>query len=191
MNEKESLEVIRDMIDRTKSNLRYQSPFYLIWGWLIFLAALLEYSLLTWMPEFTHHHVVWPVAILIGVASTIFLSARRTDSKRVTTYADRALLYFWSSWSFLLMLFLVYSVVMDLSWGSSYAFIIGLYGMGATVSGGILKFNTLVYAGIFSFILAAISLLLGFVAQFDTMLLFLALSIFVSYLIPGYKLRRS
>lgn len=191
MNERESIELIRNMIDRTKSNLRSQSPFYLVWGWVILSATLTEYVLITWFGEFEHHYVVWPLAVLIGVASTIFLSATRSATERVVTYADRSLMYFWSSWSFFLLLILVYTGIGGLTWGDTYAFIIALYGMGATVSGGILRFKALVYGGIFSSVLAVLALVFGFTESFSSMLLLLAVSIFFSYLLPGYKLRRS
>jgi len=191
MNERESLDLIRDMIDRTKSNLRQQSSFYLIWGWVVLLATLTEYVLLLWFSDFQHHYVVWPIAVLIGIASTLFMASKMSESKKVTTYADRALTYFWSSWSFFLALLLVYAAIGGMSWAHAYALIIALYGMGATVSGGILKFKTLVYGGIFSSLLAVLALFFGFAESFSTMLLFLAISIAVSYLLPGYRLRKS
>lgn len=191
MTEKENLELIRNMIDRTKGNLRAQSGYYLIWGWLVLLATLSEYVLIQFMPEFVHHYIVWPVVVLIGVGATIYLSAKQKKDRRVTTYADRALVYFWSSWGFVLFLLLFYTIFGGLDWGNSYAFIIALYGMGATVSGGILKFKALVYGGVFSSAIAAFTLFTGISNDFEAMLLFLALSVASSYLIPGYQLRRS
>jgi hypothetical protein len=77
------------------------------------------------------------------------------------------------------------------SWSASYLLIIALYGMGTSVSGGILSFKPLVVGGMFSFALAVIIMITGWYSDFSTMLLCLALSILGSYLIPGYLLRKS
>ncbi len=190
MTEKESLEIIVSMLDRTKSNLREQSGFYMIWGWSIFLASSIEYVALIFF-EFEYHFMVWPIAILVAVTLTIFKSSRMASSKRTMTYADRSLAYLWSAWSALLFIILLFTGMGGLSWGSSYAFIIALYGMGTTVSGGILRFRPLVLGGIFSFVLSFLALILKLTSNPGTMLLFLALSILGSYLVPAYLLKRA
>jgi hypothetical protein len=190
MNEQESIHIIMKMIDRTKENLKEQSIFYLVWGWSIFIAASVEYALLM-LTDYPHHYFVWPVAILFASASTIFLAAKRQKTKGVSTYADRALRYLWASWTVPLFFVITFAAFGGFTWATSYLFIIVLYGMGSTVSGGILNFKPLVYGGIFSFILAVIVLVVGLYTHFPTMLLFLSLSILGSFLIPGYLLRKS
>lgn len=190
MNEKESLDIILNMIDRTKDNLKQQSGFYLIWGWCIFAAASVEYVLLQFL-EYPNHPIVWPFAILFGVAASIYLGSKLKREKRVVSYADRALHYLWASWSAMLFIILIFPAFGGYSWSSTYLLIIALYGMGPLVSGGILSFKPLVFGGIFSFVVAIIVMVTGWYTDFATMLLCLALSILGSYLIPGYLLRKS
>lgn len=190
MNEKESIDIIMNMIDRTKENLRDQSVYYLVWGWSIFLAATIEYGLIT-IADYPHHYVVWPIAILFAVAITIFLAVRASKEKRTVTYADRALSYLWATWSAVLLIVLVFSASGGFEWGEAYLFVIALYGMGSTVSGGILNFKPLIYGGIISLVLALVAIIVGWYQDFPTMLLLLAVSIFVSFLVPGFLLRKS
>lgn len=190
MTENESLEIIIKMIDRTKDNLKQQSGFYLIWGWSIFTAASLEYILLQFF-AYPNHPIVWPFAILFGVAASIYLGSKLNREKRVVTYADKALKYLWASWSVMLFIIIAFPSFGGYSWSASYLLIIALYGMGTSVSGGILSFKPLVVGGMFSFALAVIIMITGWYSDFSTMLLCLALSILGSYLIPGYLLRKS
>jgi hypothetical protein len=68
----------------------------------------------------------------------------------------------------------------------------GLYGLGTFISGGILKFKPLVFGGIASFVLVALTVFIPALSEsFNGALLMLAASIIVSYLIPGYMLKRS
>lgn len=190
MTEKESIEIIMNMIDRTKENLKEQSGFYLIWGWSIFSAAIVEYVLLVFY-QYSHHYFVWPVAILIAVASTIFLATKMNGRKQVTTYADKALNYLWATWSAMLLLVLVFSAVGGISWGVSYVLIVALYGMATLISGGILGFKPLIYGGVFSLALALVIMITGWYKDFPNMLLALSASISASFLIPGFLLRKS
>ncbi|MEM9051555.1 MAG: hypothetical protein AAGC47_05840 [Bacteroidota bacterium] len=190
MTEKESLEIIMNMIDRTKENLKEQSGFYLIWGWSIFTAAIVEYVLFVFV-DYPHHYFVWPVAILIAVASTIFLATKMNGKKQVTTYADKALNYLWATWSAMLLLVLVFPAVGGISWGVSYVLIIALYGMGTLISGGILSFKPLIVGGIISLAIALVTMITGWFNDFPSMLLALSASICSSFLIPGFLLRKS
>jgi len=190
MTEQESLQIILSMIDKTKSNLKHQSGFYLVWGWSIFIATSLEYGILV-LSDYPYHFLVWPIAILFAIAATIFLSTKMKGEKRVTTYADKALKYLWASWSVVLFLVLAFPAFGNFSWGDAYLFIIALYGLGAAASGGVLNFKPLIYGGIFSFVLAAVAMVTRLYSDFPTMLLFLALSILGSFLIPGFLLRKS
>ncbi len=191
MDEQKSIEIIRNMIAHSKRNLQNQSPFYLLWGWVIFIAAIANFVML--YREVSIHYLVWPVAITAGIIGSIVLGIRMKKKARTVTFIDRAMSFLWSGWVAFLFLVLAAAGMGYFSWALTYALIIGLYGLGTFVSGGILRFKPLIVGGIFSFAIALFCLLLRFTAKehFDLMLVALALSILVSYLIPGYLLRRA
>jgi hypothetical protein len=68
---------------------------------------------------------------------------------------------------------------------ASYFFILILYGMATMISGGILQFKPLVIGSILAFAVAAVSLFFGGVEQ----LLFICVSLLVSYIVPVHMLR--
>jgi hypothetical protein len=70
-------------------------------------------------------------------------------------------------------------------WQTTYPLIISLYGLGTFVSGGVLKFKPLIIGGIACWIISIIA----FLVPPMTVLLLTALSVVVSYLIPGYMLK--
>ncbi len=47
------LKTIAEMLQRTRYNIRINSIFYLIWGWLVLLSVLIEYILLTYSIQLT------------------------------------------------------------------------------------------------------------------------------------------
>ncbi|MGB0178045.1 MAG: hypothetical protein ACPF9D_12820, partial [Owenweeksia sp.] len=71
ITEQESLQIIRGMINKARTNLSEGSIFYLIWGWAVLLAIASQYTLLT-VVESDYHWVVWPgLMTLAGIASII------------------------------------------------------------------------------------------------------------------------
>ena len=77
-------------------------------------------------------------------------------------------------------------------WKTSFLLIMGLYGLGTFISGGLLRFKPLIYGGVASFVLVVLTATIpALFADFQRALIMLGLSIVVSYLIPGYMLKRS
>ena len=67
----------------------------------------------------------------------------------------------------------------------AYPLIMVIYGIGTWVSGGILKFAPLIIGGVICWILAG----MAFYFPFNIQLLLLAMSILLSYIIPGHLLK--
>lgn len=191
MDEQQSIDIIRKMIAHSKQNLKDQSPFYLLWGWVIFLAAIANFVML--FQEVSIHYLVWPVAIVAGIVGSIFLGIRTRKKAKTVTFIDRAMGFLWSGWVAFLFLVLAAASMGYFSWALTYALIIGLYGLGTFVSGGILGFKPLVVGGIVSSVISLACIVLRFTEpdHFHIMLIALAVSILVSYLIPGYLLRKA
>jgi hypothetical protein len=102
------------------------------------------------------------------------------------THIDTAVIYLWYGFFFALLVVLAFSIGGKIPWEMSNALIITMYGLGTFVSGGILKFRPLIIGGICCWIIA----LCAFFVPASYMLLLVALSIIISYLIPGYLLRK-
>ncbi len=186
MNENESLEVIRKMINQGKVNFKEQSIFYLIWGWAAFSAGIIEYVLL--QLEYAYHPITWAICMTIGGIASGIVGAKQGKKRKFVTFTDGAMKYLWIG--FIVYLFIVLFMSTSIGWAASYVLIVGLYGLGTFVSGGILQFKPLIIGGISSLVLALAGGLFSSVFDsFSNALLLLCLSLLVSYLIPGYMLR--
>lgn len=183
LNEKESLALIHSMIASTRSNLRENSTHFLLWGWAVFLTALLHYLLLQygnpWSP------VVWAIGMPFTGIIAIFISRKQEREAMVKTHLDRALNYLWGG--FTVVLFITLGSSVKFGFEITYPILIWLYGLGTFVSGGILRFQPLVWGGSAAWILGILAIFLPFEQQ----LLCVAGAILFSYIIPGHLLRRA
>jgi len=183
MTEKESLKIIQEMIATSKGNLKDNSFFYLLWGWLVLVASLSHYVLLRIGWEYAY--LPWPALMIIGGIASVVAGIRLGKKMKVITVVDKAILYLWWGFVVLIIIILAMTSMEKIVWTSTYPLIIALYGLGTFVSGGILKFRPLIIGGIACWI---ISIVAFFVAPINVLLL-TALSIVISYLIPGYMLK--
>ncbi len=182
-NEQESLQLIREMIDNAKARLEAGSFFYLLWGWLVLAATLIHFSLL--YTRFAYPYLVWPVIMVVGLAGTFYGIRKSKRKAKAKTYLATSIGFLWGGFSVMLFILLFTAMKGNIHWAVFNILIIALYGLCIFVSGGIIRFKPLIWGGIASWVIAVASL---FIAPQYTFLS-IALSIVVSYLIPGYLLR--
>jgi Na+/melibiose symporter-like transporter len=177
----EQLKVIEEMIANAKLNISEGSIFYLIWGWLVVLAAAINYYLLVYM-NYDNHWLPWPILMSIGGLLSMIIGYRKSKKGRAKTYVERALNYLWIGFG--ITLFMVLVGMLRLGPEKTYPIIIFLYGLGTFVSGGILKFKPLLLGGIACWLIG----LIAFYTSFANQLILISLAVFVSYIIPGHLL---
>jgi hypothetical protein len=105
---------------------------------------------------------------------------------RVKTYVDRFISNIWIAVSAGILISLV-AAATAVGYQVAYPFLITLFGIGTYMSGVIFKFRPLMIGGILNWLIA----LTAFYVGFEIQLLLLALSMVVSYLIPGYMVKAS
>lgn len=182
-NEQQSLRLIQEMIENAKSKLEAGSFYYLLWGWLVLAGTLIHFGLL--YTRFSYPYFAWPVIMVAGLIGTV-LGVRKSKARAKTrTYLATSMGFLWAGFSIMLFFILFSAIMGKISWGMSNILIIALYGLSTFASGGMIHFKPLIYGGIASWVIALASL---FVAPPITFLS-IALSIIVSYLIPGYLLQ--
>jgi hypothetical protein len=179
----EKLDVIFEMIENSKTNLRDNSFFYLLWGWLTLAASLIHFTLLKM--GFFYSFLAWPVIMTAGSIVSTIAGFRLGQRNHFRTHLDTAMIYLWWGFFFTLLVPLVFAIAGKIPWNIANALIISLYGLGTFASGGMLKFKPLIIGGICCWI---ICLGVFFVPE-DYSLLLISLSIVISYLVPGYLLR--
>jgi len=179
---KESLLLIQSMIDRTKQAISDKSIYYLVWGWITFVACTGQFMLKHIYDYPKHYYVWWLVAP--GLVFSVVYGAREDKKQKIKTYVGESIKFLWIGMG---IAYLVLSMILsELGWDKPvFPFFIMLYGLGTFISGNIIKFRPLILGGICAFILAIVSTY----ASYDYQMLFGAGAILVSYIIPAYILR--
>lgn len=181
----EKLDVIFEMIENSKTNLRDNAFFYLLWGWLVLIASLSHFILLKL--GIFYSFLAWPILMTIGAVASTIAGFRLGKRMHYRTHLDTAIIYLWWGFFFAMMIPLILAIGGKIPWSILDALIISLYGLGTFVSGGILKFKPLIIGGICCWI---ISLGVFFIPE-DYMLLLVTASMIIAYLVPGYMLKYS
>jgi len=185
INPEQSMQIIQSMINRAQSNVSDNGFYFIFWGWLVFLCSVIFY--ITLKMEMQYGWLVWSLMPLGGIFTGIYsyYEHRKYNpdaQKKVKTYAEVYLGYLWIAFGISLCTILF---MMGKLGESTYPLVINLYAIGTFVSGGILRFKPLIIGGAFSFAIAIVS----FFTPFENQVLLVALSLLVSYIIPGHLLR--
>jgi hypothetical protein len=181
MTGEESLKIITDMINRTKTNICQGSFYLLFWGWLVFFCSLSEF-LISRLTDYQNPWIVWYLTIPGLLVSLIygFVKGRKA---RVSTYT--ASIYMWTWMGFLFSFIILFAVVyrsMDLF----SPIILLLVALPTFISGIILKFKPLIIGAATFWLLALVSRYGGHTLA----PLAVPVAMLTGYLIPGYLLKR-
>lgn len=179
INPLESLDIIQNMITKTQRQYSDDSFYYIMWGWLVFAASMAHFLLIQLNVE--QAPVVWLLMPIGGIVSMIY-GAKQNKKEKIKTHVNTFMGYLWGA--------MVISMIVVLAMGfrledKTYPVLILIYGIGTFVSGGLLNFKPLIIGGIICFILSLVS----FFMVFEYQLLFIALAMLVSYIIPGHLLK--
>ena len=179
-NQLESLEIISSMIDKTKGKIGKNAAHYLLWGWLG-LAASAGQAVLFKM-DYDWHFIGWVILMPIGGIVSVIMS--RKEKKANYGYMGKVMAFLWGAFTFSILI--VMANGFKLGWQNAYVFLIILVGMATFISGSILKFQPLKIGGWFAWAMSGFAL---YMPMFWTIIA-IALVMLVSYLIPGYILKK-
>jgi hypothetical protein len=178
----ESLQVIQSMIDQAKNSVADKSFYFLLWGWLVLIGALLQYTLKV-IVRTDAHPAAWNI-MFIGVIVSIFHRVKQRK-RQVKTYVDEGLGNIWTCLGVIQGL-IVFIFARRGGWENCYTIFILLYSTGCFLTGRLLKFPPLIWGAMGCW---ALAILTTFV-NYDMNILLMAAAILISYIIPGYLLRR-
>ncbi|MBL7709909.1 MAG: hypothetical protein JNJ86_12610 [Chitinophagaceae bacterium] len=179
----QSLQLIQSMISKTKQNMSDNSIYFLIWGWLTFIAFIGQF-ILKHILQYEKHYMVWLV-VIIGIIFSIYQGKKDEKKVRAKTWVGENMSHLWAGMA--ISFFVLSMIITRMGWGTVvYPFFIMLYGLGTFVSGNFLRFRPLIIGGIIAWILAVASTWVSY----DYQMLFAAAAILFSYIIPAYMLRR-
>lgn len=178
----QSLQLIQSMIDKTKQDMSDNSIYFLVWGWITFIACTGQFVLKHFV-EYEQHYQVWWL-IVIGIVFSILYGIKQGKTQKARTYIGDSMKHLWMGMG--ISFFVLSMILSKIGWGSSvFPFFIMMYGLGTFVSGNILQFRPLIIGGLIAWGLAIGA---AFV-EYDYQMLFGAAAILFSYIIPAYMLR--
>jgi hypothetical protein len=179
----ESLVLIQSMINKTKRSISDKSAYFLVWGWLTFIACTSQF-VLKHIYNYEKHYLVWWL-MMVGVVFSIWYSNKQRKAEKVRTYIGDSIKWLWIGMG--IAFFVLSMILSTYGWDKIvFPFFILLYGLGTFISGNIIQFRPLVIGGILAFALAIGATFV----EYDYQMLFGAAAILVSYIIPAYMLKR-
>ncbi len=177
----QSLQVIQSMIEKAKQNLQDNSFYFLLWGWLVFIAALLHFSLMKFT-DLRQTYLVWNL-MFIGVVASIINGIKQSKTEKVKTYVGETMRYFGICLGIIYMSLAFIFGKFNL-WVYSFPIYILIYAVACFFMGSIMQFAFLKWAGLSCLVIMAVSVYVGYEWQ----LLLMALAVLIAYIIPGHIL---
>ncbi len=176
----ESLEVISRMIRTAQHDIHDSSFYYLIWGWLVFIASTSNFLLMK--ASYQDPFIPWAILMPLGGIVTGIYSYKQKRQQRVKTYIDDVMKYVLIAFMVSLFTVLLFMSKLELA---TYPMVMMVYGMWLFISGGALRFQPLIYGGVINWAPGIAS----FFVPFEMQLILLALAVLLGYIIPGHMLK--
>jgi hypothetical protein len=177
----ESLAIIQSMIATSKNNLTDDGFHFLLWGILVMLASVAQYTLA--VVHYEYNFIPWMIMPLIGAPIAAIYERRKTKHEKVKSHFDIILGYVWMGAMVTTFIVIFASVKNQLA---PFPFILAVVGAATFVSGNILKFKSLIFGAVIFWIAAFACVFVDPVMQ----LLLNAIATFIGYIIPGILLWR-
>lgn len=177
----QSLQVIQSMIEKAKHDVANNSFYLLLWGWLIFIAALLNFGLMKFT-SFEQPYLAWNL-VWIGAIASIVKGAKDSKKIAVKTFVGETMKVFGISQGILYFGLAFFFGKFDL-WAISFPLYILVYAVTCFFMGALMQFPLLKLTGLLCLPIMVIAMYVSF----DWQLLLMALAILLSYIIPGHVL---
>jgi hypothetical protein len=181
LTEKESLQLITEMIGKAKSSYHSDGTNAVMWGIVIFSC-----SIFTFLEIQFHFNIGFDIWWLMWVALVpqFVMMFRNKKNKNMVSYEETTMSYVW--WAF------AASVLMLMFFSSHYrmehseSLYLMLFGIPTFITGGMFRFKPMIIGGIICCIVFVISVY----TSSKTNMLLMALAALSAWLIPGLILRR-
>lgn len=179
-NQKQQLELIATMIQTAQRNFNENGTIYLLWGWVVAVASLVQY--LSIKLDYANGAIIWIVLVPLALIVQTIIMIRRKKTQKVSTHLGKVVGYLWTAVGISLGITFFSMGTLQIH---TYPVVLMLYGIGTFVSGGALQLRPMVAGAICCWVIAIIS----FYVNFETQLLLLSLAVILAFIVPGYLLK--
>ncbi|HLG03621.1 MAG TPA: hypothetical protein VI731_08505 [Bacteroidia bacterium] len=188
LTEHASLALIDQMIRRAQKGVADNGFYFLLWGWLVFIAAIACYIMvviyqtdLNWLP--------WAILMPVGGIASAVYGQRQEKTERAKSYTGSVLKYVNIACGVSLGIVLLFLSQLA-NWTIAYSMLMMIYGCWLFISGGVMRFRPLIIGGIINWCCAVVGLLLLIdrSSPHYEIILLLAFAVLAGYIIPGHLL---
>jgi hypothetical protein len=209
-SEKESLELINQMINSAKNNLQKGiGNVFLLWGYLVAFTSLVNLILLVGLPDRVSHYAynIWYLMPL-GLIVHYVLIGKIIKNNTVKTYIDKIMGYVWIAFTISVLVLVIAMIIASvinssfekagyfdfmkwIHWVFMTPFMLILYGFALFVSGKAYQFKPLVTGAFICWAFTAgIFTMSGSDYFMELQLLALFVSVVCGFIIPGHLLNK-
>lgn len=187
LNEAQSLMVIKEMIQVSKTKFKRDGILFVVWGWVLFSISIIGYVERNYFLTFSAQDILNVLEVglpLLAITfSIVYLVKQR---KRVQTYIGISLRFVWVSLfvSMVLVNLIQFNVLHSINFELQHPIFMVLMAFAVTVTGGILRYRLLIIGGIIFALLALTASYLELEAQ----LLVEAAAWVIAFIVPGHIL---
>ena len=186
-NENQSLQVIKEMIAVSQKKLQNNGILFILWGWTMFYVNIAEFIkqkiILTFQVKkmLNYSGIVLPIFAL-GFTIFYILKHRR----KVQTYIGISLKYVWIAMfvSLVLINLIQFRVLHKIDFALQHPIFMVVIAFATVTTGGILRYNLLIWGGVMFGLLALLSSYFTLPYQ----LLFESIAWLIAFIIPGHYL---
>lgn len=175
----QSLDIITGMIQQAQGNVKRNSFFFLLWGWVVVLANLGMFVLI--QTGYPMPFIVWTITIPAVIVS-FYKAHRQRKEEHFTTHLDRIRSGLWISFVVCVFTFVAFSGKLN---HQLNPLIVTLCAIPTMVSGIMLRFKPLLVGSVLLWIFGVID----FMMPMEYQNLVGAAAIICGYLVPGYILK--
>ena len=186
-DENQSVEVIREMLKVSQKKLKNDGILFIVWGWLMFYNYtsnyLIEKLIFTYRLQRAINIIGYLLAILAVAFSIYYILKER---KRVQTYIGISLRYVWLSLLVCLSLtnMIMFNILHRAFFELQHPVFMLFIAFATVITGGIMRYQLVVFGGIAFGILAYIASYFSLQEQ----MLFDAAAWLIAFIIPGHIL---
>jgi hypothetical protein len=180
LNPQQSLDLIAEMINQAKGNVRDNSFYYLFWGWVLIAVHLGSFTLV--QLDFAYPFAIWLIILPAWIVSFVYGSRQAKKENRALSHLEKVNVLLWVSFGVLAVVIPFFGAFINYQINP----VILLVGSMATLtSGAIIKYRPLMLGGLVIFFFG----LGSFFFTHQQQSLISAVAIALGYLVPGYMLK--
>jgi hypothetical protein len=187
----ESLQMISQIINRTRRNIKVASFYFILWGWVMVFAALACFFVITYFVSIQQYKYInlgawlaWIIPVLVGSIISATHQRKMEKIDLVKSEIGNIIKMLWYSNGIAIIIGCYISYKLNF-YPAPLIFII--IGMSTFMTGYIIKFKPLIVGGVVFWLAGLISVFI----QSDYQLILTAFCIAAGYLVPGYMLKNS